>query len=317
MYESIRQIVESRLFAASVVSVAGDTRESIATANNVTSARLNAFNSDLNFVNHPTITFGSNGLGIFNRTEVSGFSAEFLVTGNSTVTRLLFRNGFGPTVDPAVAINGADLNITLEDEDDALSIEQKVVKWVEFINAEDTLGFTAVGSGRSISLITKSITVSASALTVSVDSFGPTTFTDGITIGTRVIIGTGLSFPLFIESRDFTQPTTGDKNWGVLFINTSSAIGREFGNVQKGLRTSGSIRIKLYAPRNAGTKLLRTMADTLNNVLSYSAGSDVAGGTSVGGTLLIRPGVLSKVSDDEDGSLSYNLDYIYDYYTST
>ena len=317
MYESIRQIVESRLFAASIASVAGDTRESIVTASNTTASRLNSINSNLNFITHPTITFNSNGLDVFNVTEVLGFPQGFLVTNTLTTTSLAFSNGRGPTIPAGLQFSGNGVRIVLEDADDTIPIEQKVVKWVDLINAESTLGFTATGLGRSITLITKSITATSSILSIGTDSFGASTLVDGIPVGTRVIIGTGLSFPLFLESRDFTQPTTGDKNWGVLFLNSSSVVGREFGNVQKGLKTSGSIRIKIYAPRNAGTKLIRTMADNLNGILSYSAGSVIADGTSAGGTLLVRPGVLSRVSDDDDGFLSYNLDYIYDYYTSS
>ena len=133
-------------------------------------------------------------------------------------------------------------------------------------------------------------------------------------IETRVFGGVGakgldLSFPMYVEGRQFSQPT--DSNWGVLIIDDAVAVGRDFGG--QGRRRSGSVRIKLYAPHGSGTKLIRTMADELDEFLSYTSGSNNTGN---GGELFIRSGSLRRVSDDEDGYLSYNLDYIYDYYTS-
>ena len=119
-----------------------------------------------------------------------------------------------------------------------------------------------------------------------------------------------MPFEIFLEGRDFVQPTN---NWAVLFISDSTVVAREFGNTSKGLRSSGSVRFKLYAPRNAGTKLIREMADHLNSIFSYTTGDS---DTNNGGALFMKAGSLTKVSDDDDGKLSYNLDYIYDYYTS-
>ena len=122
--------------------------------------------------------------------------------------------------------------------------------------------------------------------------------------------GPNISFPMFVEGRQFKQPTNG--NWGVLIIEDAAVVGRTFsGNHAE--RRSGSVRIKLYAPHGSGTRLIRTMADELSTFLNYTSGDNSTGN---GGTLFMKSGSLKRVSDDEDGYLSYNLDYIYDYYTS-
>ena len=119
-----------------------------------------------------------------------------------------------------------------------------------------------------------------------------------------------LPFPIFTEGRQFKQPTNG--RWGVLIIDDAETVGRTFSG-NHALRKSGAVRIKLYAPHGSGTKIIRDMADDISGYLNYTAGDNSTGN---GGTLFIKSGSLRKVSDDEDGYLSYNLDYIYDYYTN-
>ena len=57
------------------------------------------------------------------------------------------------------------------------------------------------------------------------------------------------------------------------------------------------------------------MADELDDYLAYSGGDSNTGN---GGTLFMKDGNLTRISSEDDGRLTYNLDYIYDYYyTST
>lgn len=112
----------------------------------------------------------------------------------------------------------------------------------------------------------------------------------------------------FLEGRQFLQPTEG--SWVVLMIDDSASALQGF---QQDLRkTSGMIRFKIFTQHGDGTKRVRDIADTLNDALSYSAGNN---GLSEG-TLYIRAGSLRKVTDDDNGYLSYVLDLTYDYYTS-
>ena len=119
-----------------------------------------------------------------------------------------------------------------------------------------------------------------------------------------------ISFDIFREGVQFKQPS--GKGWGVLSINDAIVVGRTFSNSHSE-RQSGSVRVKLYSPHGSGTIEIRKMADELSTFLSYTAGDDSTGN---GGTLFMKSGSLTRVSDDEDGYLSYNLDYIYDYYNN-
>jgi len=94
-----------------------------------------------------------------------------------------------------------------------------------------------------------------------------------------------------------------------LIIDDANSIGQQFGSI--GGRDSGAIRIKLFYPNGQGTKPIRDMADEVNSFLSYTDGNTC---TNNVGTLFIRSGSLRRVSDDEDGYLHYNLDFMYDYY---
>ena len=121
----------------------------------------------------------------------------------------------------------------------------------------------------------------------------------------------GITFPVFIEGRTFTAPTSDP--FAILFIQDAAVVGRQFGNSKDGRLRTGSVRIKLYAPFGTGTKVIRDMADAFDLTLSYTAGD---AGTGAGGTLFMKAGSLRQVSENSDGNLEYNLDYIYDYYTS-
>lgn len=126
--------------------------------------------------------------------------------------------------------------------------------------------------------------------------------------GTNNVSDRTISFPIFLEGRQITQPN--NCGWGVLIIDDANAIGQEFGSI--GVKNSGAIRVKLFYPHGEGTRPIREMADEINAFLGYTDGNTC---TTNEGTLFIRAGSLRRVSDDEDGYLSYNLDFIYDYYT--
>jgi hypothetical protein len=122
-------------------------------------------------------------------------------------------------------------------------------------------------------------------------------------------VNRSISFPIFLEGRVIVQPNGG--SWGILIIEDSNNIGTEFGSISS--LKSGSIRLKLFFPHGTGTKGIRDMADELDYFMKYTSGDD---NTGVGGTLFIKNGSLRRVSDNVDGYLNYNLDYIYDYYTN-
>jgi len=135
-------------------------------------------------------------------------------------------------------------------------------------------------------------------------------------IETRILKDGGssrsISFPVFLEGRQFKQPT--GSHWSVLFIADGNNVRDQFStDLSIGSRVSGSIRFKFYVPHGEGSRLARKMADELNGFLNYSSGSESIAG--IEGDLFIKNGSLSMVSDDDDGYMSYNLDYIFDYYT--
>ena len=96
-----------------------------------------------------------------------------------------------------------------------------------------------------------------------------------------------------------------------LLCSWDSVSNPEVNSYTTGNRESGSIRIKLYAPHGQGTRVIRDMATELS-FLNYSRGNEGIDGMV--GDLFLKNGRLTMVSDDDDGYLHFNLDYIYDYY---
>ena len=96
-------------------------------------------------------------------------------------------------------------------------------------------------------------------------------------------------FQVFIEGRTFTTPS--GVSFAILSIQDASVVGREFGNSKDSRLRAGSVRIKLFAPFGNGTKVIRDMADSFDQVLSYTAGDT---GTSAGGTLFMKAGSLRQ-----------------------
>jgi hypothetical protein len=117
------------------------------------------------------------------------------------------------------------------------------------------------------------------------------------------------TFDFFVEGRQFKQPT--NKSWVVVSVmDAGSAMTGFYVDHRK---TSGTARFKIFVKHGQGTKGVRTIADTINQIMSYTAGDS---NTNHGGTLSIGAGSLRKISDDDNGFLSYVLDFPYDYYTS-
>ena len=320
-FEAVRQIVESRLFGISVAQqtfTTGDL-DNIRTASafsGLSTATLVGLNSTyLDFPTDALITVTGNSTGASNdEIKITGWNAGDLRPGETILTSLVFTNSFG---DAAGVRTFAEFLI-ITTGSDISSIEDKITDWVGVINdSTNNFGIRAEAVGtdsfRLIPLDRAADNIQDGSL--SIDTSGPGTFVAAIdfvnTSGETYILSVGsMPFEIFLEGRDFVQPAN---NWAVLFVSDSAVVGREFGNTSKGLRSSGSVRFKLYASRNAGTKLIREMADQLDLIFSYTTGDS---DTNNGGSLFMKAGSLTKVSDDDDGKLSYNLDYIYDYYTT-
>ena len=321
MFDAVRQIIESRLLSLSGSSYDttvsdspdGETLTSIVNKNPPVRdiANLKVLNPTYTtFQNDLLITFGSNDTVSGSGINVIGFPSEFLVPGNSALFALAIHNGVSssPPVDTFaefLVIRTADQNATLE---------VKITSWIDAINGVGDLGFTAdevVGSD-SIRIIPKTRAGSFLAESLSVgrtDGFNISIDYNYIPPRTWVIVAR--EFPLFLEGRQFTQPTNA--RFSVLLIQDAASVGREFGNVKNARRQSGSVRVKLYAPHGTGTKIVRDMADQFDDVLAYTAGDSDTGNS---GTLFMKAGSLRQVSENNDGFLEYNLDYIYDYYTT-
>ena len=334
MFEAVRQIVEARLFGISVGqqtfttgTVGGipgtgadsfDNIRTVSTFSGLSTTTLATLNPTyLDFPTDVIITVtGNSTANSNNEIKVDGWATGQLVSGTPDLTSLVFTNSFGVGVGSFTS--GQFLIIRARSE--TATISEKISDWVGVINGIGSdLGYSATIIGTDSFRLTPKDRAADNIQDESlrVDTSGSGTFIATLdhvndTGEVYTLFKDPVSFEVFLEGR-VVQPAATSENWAVLLISDSAVVGREFGNTSKGLRSSGSIRFKLYAPRNAGTKLIREMADELNLTYSYTTGDS---DTTNGGTLFIKAGSLSKVSDDEDGKLSYNLDYIYDYYTS-
>ena len=324
-FDSVRQIVETRLLSLAGESyqsfvVGGETLSTIVTKNPVVGSisNLKTLNPTYTtFDNDLLIAFGSNSTVVNAGLQVAGFPGGFISetrvaeggTLGTILTSLAFHNGPGTEVT-------APFNqfLRIDTPDRFASVTDKIISWVNSINGETDLGFTAQAEADGFSMrITpkvRSNTFEPESVTISLDN-GFNGSLDYTYIGPRTWNLIGRDFSLFLEGRQFTQPTTG--KFAILQIQDASVVGREFGTSKTSRRRSGNVRVKLFAQHGTGTKVVRDMADEFDSVLSYSAGDT---GTGAGGTLFMRAGSLRQVSEDNDGFLEYNLDYIYDYYTS-
>ena len=248
--------------------------------------------------------------------KVEGWAAGELVPSTPALTSLVFTNSFNSGTG---SFTSGEFFI-IKARSETITVQEKISDWVTVINGignDLSIKAVAIGTDSFMLYPNDKDAYNIQDESLYIDTSGAGTFIATLdhvndTGVVYVLFKNPVSFEVFLEGR-VVQPAATSENWAVLLISDSAVVGREFGNTSKGLRSSGSIRFKLYAPRNAGTKQIREMADELNLTYNYTTGDS---DTTNGGTLFIKAGSLSKVSDDEDGKLSYNLDYIYDYYTS-
>jgi hypothetical protein len=118
---------------------------------------------------------------------------------------------------------------------------------------------------------------------------------------------------VFVEGRDIVQPTKSLTNTGTPWIVMSVVDGgsriRAF---NRGMRkTSGFVRFTLFVERGAGTKVLREIADYVDDIMGFQGGVNSTGNA---GNLYTQVGQLKQLVDDENGYLKYVIDFDYDYY---
>ena len=336
MFEAVRQIVEARLFGVSIDrgqqtfttgTVGGipgtgadsfDNIRTVSTFSGLSTATLVNLNPTyLDFPTSVIITVTANSTANSNdELKVEGWAAGELVPSTPALTSLVFTNSFNSGTGSFTS--GEFFVIKARSE--TITVQEKISDWVTVINGignDLSIKAVAIGTDSFMLYPNDKDAYNIQDESLYIDTSGAGTFMATLdhvndTGVVYVLFKNPVSFEVFLEGR-VVQPAATSENWAVLLISDSAVVGREFGNTSKGLRSSGSVRFKLYAPRNAGTKLIREMADELDLTYSYTTGDS---DTNNGGTLFIKAGSLSKVSDDEDGKLSYNLDYIYDYYTS-
>jgi len=117
----------------------------------------------------------------------------------------------------------------------------------------------------------------------------------------------------FVEGRDIVQPTksltSSGTPWMVMSVVDGGSRVRAF---NKGMRkTSGFVRFTLFVERGAGTKVLREIADYVDDIMGFQGGVDSTGNA---GNLYTQVGQLKQLVDDENGYLKYVIDFDYDYY---
>lgn len=133
------------------------------------------------------------------------------------------------------------------------------------------------------------------------------------TTGVNVLNSTA---KIYRNGTTFEQPNTG--NYVVLFIADAGHANTTFGD-RKG-KASGVLKFRINVPegQHQSTRNARLIADAINlrmGMTSGSASDDARFSNGIiGGTLFIGEGSLRLVSDNEDGYLVYDLDFIYDYY---
>ena len=323
MHDSIRKIVENRLVSIggdSYITEAGDTISDIVNKNPKARdvANLKLLNPTYTtFENDLIITFITNNLSPNSGINISGFTGGFLRPSETVLTSLAFHN---TRTDGIAGFDTFNEFLAVRNSSPTANIGDKVDSWVSEINKENNdsgapeLGFTAEKFGtNSIRIIPKDRINNAfevDTLSLTRNDFVDASI-DHVYLPPQEWIIVDRKFPLFLEGRQFTPPT--NESFAILMIQDAATVGREFGTLLNTRLRTGTVRLKLYAPFGTGTKIVRDMADQFDSVLSYTAGDSMTG---VGGTLFMKAGSLSQVAENSNGFLEYNLDYIYDYYTS-
>tara|TARA_B110000285_G_scaffold148521_1_gene165754 strand:+ start:1828 stop:2364 length:537 start_codon:yes stop_codon:yes gene_type:complete len=144
---------------------------------------------------------------------------------------------------------------------------------------------------------------------------------DGLTINTASANTSGVyelsnTAKIYRNGTSYKQPNTGQ--FVVLFIEDAGHSNTTFGDRHG--KASGVLKFRINVPEgnNQSTRNARLVADAINLRMGMTSGS---GSTDarfsngvIGGTLFLGEGSLRQISDNEDGYLVYDLDFIYDYY---
>jgi len=121
---------------------------------------------------------------------------------------------------------------------------------------------------------------------------------------------------VYRNGTSFQQPNNG--NYVVMYVEDAGHANTTFG--ERHGKASGVLKFRINVPEgeNQSTRNVRLIADAINLRMGMTSGStsDDArfSGGEIGGTLFIGEGSLRSISNNEDGYLVYDLDFIYDYY---
>ncbi len=143
---------------------------------------------------------------------------------------------------------------------------------------------------------------------------------DGFTINTAAANSAGVfelvnTADIYRNGTSFSQPST---QYIVLFIEDAGHSNVTFGDRQGKASGVLKFRINVNEGNPDSTRNARLIADALSLRMGMTSGSLTTDARfvdgKIGGTLFIGEGSLRKISDNEDGYLVYDLDFIYDYY---
>jgi len=114
--------------------------------------------------------------------------------------------------------------------------------------------------------------------------------------------------PVFLESREINQPT--GSSWIVMSIDDAGSAVQSFTGDRR--ISGGVVAFTIYCPHGSGTKRIREIADSIDSVMSFTAGDDGIDSTS---TLYCQAGNMKRISEDDKGYLSYMVTFRYKLYT--
>ena len=124
------------------------------------------------------------------------------------------------------------------------------------------------------------------------------------------------SVKVYRNGTSFKQPNKDP--FVVSFVEDAGHSNITFGDRQG--KASGVLKFRINVPegKNKSPRQIREIADAINLRMGLTAGSASSDARftsgNIGGTLYIGEGSLRKISDNENGYLVYDLDFIYDYY---
>ena len=113
--------------------------------------------------------------------------------------------------------------------------------------------------------------------------------------------------PVFFESREVKQPT--GKDWIIMSIDDAGSSIQSFTGSRR--LDGGVVAFHIYCPHGSGTKRIRQVADKIDSVMSFTGGTD---GINSSTTLYCQAGNLRRISEDENGYLSYVITFPFKYW---